>query len=31
MPPLAPGYSIEMKKVSIESYTFPTGEIWIKE
>lgn len=28
MPPLAPGYSITMKKPSLELYTFPTGEIW---
>ena len=28
MPPSAPGYSIEIKKASRESYTFPTGEMW---
>ena len=28
MPPTAPGYSIEIKSESRESYTFPTGEIW---
>ena len=28
MPPMAPGYSIEIKKSSRESYTFPTGKIW---
>ncbi|HET7116722.1 MAG TPA: L-fuconate dehydratase [Hanamia sp.] len=28
MPPTAPGYSIEIKKSSRESYTFPTGEMW---
>jgi L-fuconate dehydratase len=28
MPPQAPGYSIEIKKSSRESYTFPTGEMW---
>lgn len=29
MPPSAAGYSIEMKKESLESYVFPTGEAWI--
>ena len=28
MPPPEPGYSIQMKEKSLESYTFPTGEIW---
>jgi len=28
MPPSKPGYSIQMKEKSLESYTFPTGEIW---
>lgn len=28
MPPLVPGYSIEMKKSSREAHTFPTGEMW---
>ena len=28
MPPQAPGYSIEIKKSSRDSYTFPTGEMW---
>jgi len=28
MPPLAPGYSIQMKESSLKSYRFPTGEIW---
>lgn len=28
MPPMAPGYSIEMLPESIEDYTFPTGRIW---
>lgn len=28
MPPAAPGYSIQMKESSIESYHFPNGEIW---
>ncbi|KAG1470157.1 hypothetical protein G6F56_002846 [Rhizopus delemar] len=29
--PLAPGYSIEMKRQSIEDYTFPTGKIHQKQ
>ncbi|KAG1473075.1 hypothetical protein G6F56_001161 [Rhizopus delemar] len=29
--PLAPGYSIEMKRDSIEAYTFPTGKIHQKQ
>jgi L-fuconate dehydratase len=28
MPPLDPGYSIEMKKESLDSYEFPFGEAW---
>ena len=28
MPPKMPGYSITMKKQSIEDYTFPTGKVW---
>jgi L-fuconate dehydratase len=28
MPPSAPGYSIEMKKTSLESFVYPTGEMW---
>jgi L-fuconate dehydratase len=28
MPPLAPGYSIQMKEASIEDYSFPNGEAW---
>lgn len=28
MPPSAPGYSIEMKKASLESFVYPTGEMW---
>jgi L-fuconate dehydratase len=28
MPPLAPGYSIQMKESSLEAYSFPSGEIW---
>jgi L-fuconate dehydratase len=29
MPPSAAGYSIEMKKESLESYVFPTGGMWL--
>jgi L-fuconate dehydratase len=29
MPPSAAGYSIEMKKESLESYLFPTGGMWL--
>jgi L-fuconate dehydratase len=29
MPPSAAGYSIEMKKESLESYAFPVGEAWL--
>ena len=28
MPPRAPGYSIEMKKESLEQYAFPHGPVW---
>jgi L-fuconate dehydratase len=28
MPPLDPGYSIEIKKESLDSYEFPSGEVW---
>jgi L-fuconate dehydratase len=28
MPPYAPGYSIEMKAQSLETYQFPCGEAW---
>ena len=28
MPPRAPGYSIEMKRESLERYEFPNGEAW---
>jgi len=28
MPPLAPGYSIEMKKDSLDYFEFPDGEAW---
>jgi L-fuconate dehydratase len=28
MPPYAPGYSIEMKPESLETYQFPGGEAW---
>lgn len=31
MPPTAPGYSITMKKESIEAYTYPSGEVWKDE
>jgi len=30
MPPLAPGYSIEMKPDSLKRYAFPEGAIWRK-
>jgi L-fuconate dehydratase len=29
MPPLAPGYSIEMKPESLKRYEFPKGEAWL--
>ena len=28
MPPQLPGYSIEMKKASLDEYEFPTGKAW---
>ncbi len=28
MPPLAPGYSIEIKPASLTSYEFPGGAAW---
>jgi L-fuconate dehydratase len=28
MPPLAPGYSVEIKPESLDQYEFPNGEIW---
>src|SRR5690606_328892 len=28
MPPKKPGYSIEMKKDTLEAYAFPDGRIW---
>ena len=31
MPPVMPGYSIEMKSESLKAYSFPDGEIWQKE
>src|SRR6266436_5659757 len=31
MPPLDPGYSIEMKKESLDYYEFPTGGAWRKD
>ncbi len=31
MPPSQPGYSIEMKTESIETYTYPTGRFWAEE
>jgi L-fuconate dehydratase len=31
MPPLAPGYSVEMKKESLTDFRFPDGETWQKE
>jgi len=30
MPPLAPGYSIEMKAESLDYFEFPGGEAWLK-
>ena len=29
-PPLDQGYSIEMKKKSVNTFSFPNGEYWIK-
>src|ERR671910_3657303 len=31
MPPSAPGYSIEMKPVSLATYEFPNGRAWTQE
>ncbi len=31
MPPVRPGYSIEMKKESMEEYAFPDGPVWREE
>lgn len=31
MPPKMPGYSISMKRDSLEAYTFPNGEMWKDE
>lgn len=31
MPPEAPGYSIEMKRASLEEYAFPDGPVWSEE
>ena len=31
MPPTAAGYSIEMKKASLESFVFPTGDMWLSD
>ena len=31
MPPLAPGYSVEMKKESLTTFRFPDGKTWQKE
>ena len=28
MPPILPGYSIEMKRESLESFQFPDGKVW---
>lgn len=28
MPPLTPGYSIEMKPASLEDFAFPSGKVW---
>lgn len=28
MPPTAPGYSIKMKRQSVEEYSFPDGKVW---
>ena len=28
MPPVAPGYSIQMKKESLKDYEFPEGKMW---
>jgi len=31
MPPEAPGYSIEMKRESLDHYAFPDGAAWARE
>lgn len=31
MPPLRPGYSIEMKQESLRDYAFPQGKVWAAE
>ena len=31
MPPTAAGYSIEIKKASLESFVFPTGDMWLSD
>src|SRR5690606_31181231 len=31
MPPQLPGYSITMKPESLETYSFPNGEVWAKK
>ena len=31
MPPKQPGYSITMKPESLETYSFPNGEVWTKK
>jgi len=31
MPPSMPGYSITMKKSSIDAFTYPAGQVWKKE
>jgi L-fuconate dehydratase len=31
MPPKQPGYSITMKPDSLETYSFPNGEVWAKK
>ena len=30
MPPLDHGYSIEMKEKSVNTFSFPNGEYWIR-
>jgi L-fuconate dehydratase len=31
IPPMRPGYSIEMKRASMEEYAFPDGPVWKEE
>ena len=31
MPPMMPGYSIEMKSESLKAYSFPNGKMWQDE